>query len=351
MNAVFVAQDKGPSDALRLLAWEINERRDGVFSYLACGRGKIDSEPGSIPMQDAIIMSDFVLCGMSSSAALAREEIKAAELAIRHKIPLGFFSDTFGSWKREWFGKVLPYAAVLFVANAEERTEAQQLVVNVVNAGNPTWERYHIFQRTREEVRAALGTPDDVVLILSPGRKKAAVNILLWSVVAEAIGRVAGGEYDKYQVLLCPHPGDQTPLQIYADIEKYSSVPARIIRPETMSTSEILCGSDLVIEFASSIGIEAACKRIPVIDFFTGILLGNLQEEYGTSVWPLCQSGAAESTFGIQQLAETAYRLLNNPIGRRNAMAKQAEVFPAPPVPGTSVRIMAETIDAIVMAK
>lgn len=305
MNIVLIAQDNGPSEALNLLAEELVSRSHVVYPFLAYGKTGTDESA----LEDIVQDADFVVCGMSSSATLSHEEIAAARMALGYSVPLGFFSDTFGSWNRDWFTKELERASLLFAVNRQEREEARLRFpnLNVVAAVNPCWEKFYAFEHDRSAVRAALGVENDVKLILSPGKKIAAVNIVLWSNLVEACWIMAD-----CQILLSPHPGDRTPLGIYADLIKFCAVPTRIVTAAEMPTSQTLCGCDLVVEFASSIGIEAACKRIPVIDFFTPLLLKNLEMEHGTKNWPLCTSRSAITTDGVIGLQEQIGRILYN---------------------------------------
>jgi hypothetical protein len=105
---------------------------------------------------------------------------------------------------------------------------------------------------------------------------------------------VASSQAGFHLVVICPHPGDTTPLEDYYNpVCRNAATNIRIVTKEQMSGPDLLPGVDLVFESASTIGIEAVCQRIPVVDWFSEIGLERLTKATGSSTWPLCAQGSS----------------------------------------------------------
>lgn len=346
MKVVLLAHDVAPSQALKMIEKELMTRDLSVWSYLGNG-GEITADPSDIAA--TIRNSDVVLLGMSSSEKLATEEIAAAEAALEHRTPYGFYADIYKCVRRPWFERVREGASFVFVINSDEATAARELFPNakVVISGNPLWEDFFMPKRPREEVREKLEVASDETMVLCPGGKSAVVNILHWGGVIEALSDLST-DPKHWKIFLALHPGDKTPPDFYQDLVTHSRVPAKIVAKEFLSSSEMLSGCDLVIESCSTIGIEAACLRKPVISYLSEIALGRLEKGSGSRSWELCVLGVAEEVRGEpMQLANCVGNLLDYG-GAASLLVRQAEVYPEPPERGSAVRKMIATLAEIV---
>ena len=134
------------------------------------------------------------------------------------------------------------------------------------------------------------------------------------------------------QVLIGLHPGDPNDRSLYMDIERYAGCKTRIVGKHVgIKTSDIVVGCDIVVEFNSTIGIQAAHLRKPVIDFCTTIALKGQKPIEGKDPWKMVGLGASDPVYygSVEILASTIHRLL---IPERFApmKAKQELAFPIP---------------------
>ncbi|MEK7078036.1 MAG: hypothetical protein AAB911_00525 [Patescibacteria group bacterium] len=292
---------------------------------------------------------DVVVCGMSSSPELAKEELAACEAAVKAGIPLCLFADTFRSWARPWFEPYRQAASALFVINPEEAEKARNLFphAKIVASGNPAWEDFFFPKYTREEVRQKLEITDEQKMILVPGGKCLAQNMLLFGAVIEAANQPGSG----YRVVLTLHPGDSNPSEIYADLVKYSRTLVLVIPKEMLSGSEIIPGCDVVVQSGSTIGIEAACQRKPVIEYLTYVGLGNWERQTGSRKMETIELGIAgelRAFHGIHELSLYIHQLTGaEHIARLGSLAQQEKVFPQPAEKGVAVKMIINTLQEL----
>lgn len=171
------------------------------------------------------------------------------------------------------------------------------------------------------------------------------VNILHFN---EAIEVAASLQKDAV-VLLALHPGDTTPLRIYEDLVTYApvSVKVRLVASDVLTAGTMLPGVDAVIESASTIGIQAACLRIPVAESFSLIALNRLEQSTGSRSWPLVGQGVAVLLSDDKRLRDMQFQLLCDK-DRRNALLHCAErVYPRPTDPQAPLRAMHQSILSI----
>ncbi len=349
-RVLLVAQDFAPQKAFHpFLADALGEK--GLQVQLVLG-GKGPPTTGQIlGAISAVRDCDILVCGMSSSSELATAEIAAAEEAVAGGIPFGFYADTFGVVNRPWFmSKALQgLASFVFVVNQEEARNAKTLFPNVdiVVSGNPEWEEFAFPEKTREEVRTELKVILREHLILCPGGKSLAVNILHFGAVIGAVRQLVGQK----RVILSLHPKDPNPVELYKELVELSSVPLQVAETSTL---DILPGVDLVVQSASTIGVAAAIQRIPVIDFFSEIALARMEKVTGAREWKLCQKGVSKAVCSYPTtLADWMNAYLGGPFGRLTEEMKimrqnQEKVFPKPSERGAAVRIMADHIEKVV---
>jgi hypothetical protein len=340
---VLVAGDLAPSLAFEQLRIKLEQLGWATDNFLGHG---MDMSSRYIP--SAIINSDAVIIGMSSTSNRVKEEILAAEEAIKRGIPIGFYADTYGVHRRPWFEDIRDKAAWLFVINREEAANAKPLFphAQIIATGNPLWENFFFPRLTRKESRKKLGIADNQTLILCPGIKLLMVNAALFINTIEAAHQLMLMK-KKPVIVISIHPGDPNPPEIYNDLSKYSQVPVKIITRDFLPTSDIIPGADILVDFCSTTAIEAIHQRIPVINFFTEIQLGRLKKIIGSREWALDKLGVAKAIYSNPlELAWTINRLLTSE-GFAPMCLRQKIVFPAPPAKGTAINKMAEAISAI----
>jgi len=126
MDTVLVARDLGPSLALNQIANGLGGVQECFF-----GNGKELSRPVSEIFEEAK-RTGVILCGMSSSPDLAKEELAACETAVKNGVPLALFADTFRAWGRPWFEPYREAASALFVVSPAEAEKARELFLSQV---------------------------------------------------------------------------------------------------------------------------------------------------------------------------------------------------------------------------
>lgn len=369
MKVALVAQDIAPSLAFEMLTAELTSR--GHEAKLLVGKGKVF--PVTLDeVRKVVREADIVVVGMSSSAKLAGPEIAACEEAVsqKQKIPLGFYGDTYHCHERAradcWFGPYRRHADFFLAINQSEADSARNVLVKPtlisVATGNPTWEDYFFPKYTRAEVRSKYHIADDEILVLAPGGKSPVVNILLNGLLVEAMT----GWDRKSKIFIAYHPGDRTPyavdpdkenslLNIYSDLKVFSPVPVEFL-PNDVKTSDVLPGADIVVEWGSSLAIEAAHQRIPVISVSTEIGRKKVfsttkseklkVRELGVVVWVSCSSAEIKQAM-IDLILLPKIDFLHS-VAIDNLCKRQAEVYPKPQAKGSAVKKMADTLESIV---
>lgn len=383
MKVVLVGYDVAPSQALERVGKELSA--SGVDVCLFLGNGK--------PIKnayDAQLIAEHpcvVLCGLSSSKEFAKDEIATAEVAMQMGMPFGFYADTYGTINRPWFAHLREKASFIFVINEEEGEKARELYPNakVIVSGNPMWEDFFTPKLSREEVRRKLEVGDEEQMVLCPGGKSPAVNILHWGSVIEALSLDQDSLMPrKWKVFLSPHPGDKPaallkqiaklkeerlktlPLSLeltkeitlideilkivedsyltkYQELVKYSArVPVRVVTKDFMSASDMVPGADFVIDSGSTVAIEAACQRIPVITNLWEITLARLKETSGSRNWEPCELDVAAMVEGDPHGLLKTINILSR--DSEEMKTRQEAVYPAPPEKGAAVRKMVETL-------
>lgn len=290
--------------------------------------------------------ADLLVVGRSSSPALAAEELTAANAAFEAGVPFGIYSDNYIALPPHFF-EAAEKASFLCVLNESIAESARRFLprLEVIASGNPMWESFCFPKYTREQVRSRLNFSPEQKVILSPGCKTAVVNILLWGNLIEAVKQTRIANLQQINLLLSRHPGDQTPQEIYDALSRLSCVPLEFLKSEKMSSSDALPGCDLVVECCSSVGMEAAHQRIPVITFFTEISLAWIESVKGSRVWEPAQAGATTLVTQATGLRLAIADLLLNKEAIARLRRNQEQVFPKPPAPGAAAKIMADAAE------
>ncbi len=356
---VLVARDAAPSEcfvrlAFKLvpdIAWQVN-----AF----VGRGK------SIPWDLDIVTTyaqktNIVLLGMSSSRELAEYEIAAGQAARAAGVPYGFYGDAPRCWARArpgaWFEPLAADAAFYFGISQADADYARSVFPNAVcvGTGNPLREEMAFPKFTREEVRAKLEIAPETKLILVPGGKFTAGNMTTLALVIDAVIAISSLQTNVC-ILFAPHPGDRVPYlrdsethesaNLYEELMASSSVPIRLIPKEMLSISDLVPAADIVIEFGSSIGIEAAYQGVPVITLALEILYTRLERRSGSRVLEAVQEGLSVRATDRQGLAEHIETLLT-PEGFAPMRARQLLACPKPTERGAALQMMVREIDRI----
>jgi hypothetical protein len=254
-------------------------------------------------------------------------------------------------------------AARLFVINESEAEAAAELFTSsqkpeIVVSGNPAWEKFAFPELTRERVRELLGIGSSELVIMSPGIKDLVLNILLWGTIIEAASGtdVLGMLRHDVRVICSLHPGDPNDPQLYQSLTNgdREGLQIEIIPASKMKGSEMLPGIDLVIESFSTIGIEAAHQRIPVIACLTRLARHRYYQQSQRHDWPPYEMGAARvfKNDGSTDLASIISNMLWSSADLRSDMVqnlqdRQAKAYPQPAALGSAVSIMADSIERI----
>lgn len=364
---VFVAQDIAPSGAFERVGGALREQDAEVCTFF--GKGK-PYTPDPEELRGAVRGAAVVVLGMSSSAKLAIFEIAAAEAARAAKAPYGFYLDTANCHERAWFGDLRDGASFFLVINDREKGKVAAAYprAKVFATGNPFREGAFFPRFTREEVRSRLGVADGKVMVLAPGGKSPCVNIAVWSALLDGLEEVRNIEMGEvlprsFRVFLSYHPGDRTPyaedpdakakgkdslLNIYGDLAQFAPKGVRVeVLPAApdFKTSDALPGADLVAEFGSTIAIEAAAQRKPILTISTVVGRERLFAASGTETTEpveleLAWDGRADSGSNI---ADGIRDLLTEEGFAPFRKAQEVEC-PTPSERGAAVKAMAEAI-------
>ncbi len=334
---VLVGQMAASTNGFRPLEAELKKQDYGVRAYLAAGKPLHDV---ANEIFENVGTADLVLTGMSSEEGLVVEEVIALESAIFKGIPVGLYADTFGVHRRKWFEHLRGQISFLLVTNQEEADDAKTIYPNteIVVSGNPSREAYFTPVWTYEQSRQILGIKPDTKVVLCPQGKNLEVNSGHISGVLQAIDLLP--EKDKFKVFITLHPGDLNSLDGYSEFVK-SGVAG--ITKKVIPSSALVPPVDIIVESASDVGVEAACQRKPVIDYFTEKALDRLEESTGSRKWVVCEKGASEAIYNPDKLASAIARLLTTE-GYAPMCERQEALFPAPAEKGSATKIMAETI-------
>lgn len=335
------------AEAFERLAPELERRGADVVPCLAHGK----SYPMDLEHMLAYVrLADAVVLGTACSPDLAVEELAAAKTAIDFGVPFILYADTYGTWNRAWFHEVTKKAAAVFVINNDEAEKARAVFpgINIIAAGNPTWEAFAFPKVSREQVRAKLGISPNVKIILCPFGKNFKVNVLHAGRVMDTFS--ADGFWPPFQIILAPHPGDKdNSPEDYSFLTKLQ-IPVRVVPKAEMATLDVLVGTDVIADHASSIGIAAGHLRIPNVSCFTEVGLKHLEKETGSRVWPPCTLGVSYYVPPTELLSVVMRPLVNlaDSALHRKIWERQEAVYPVPEELGAAVRKMADVLEQIV---
>lgn len=336
MKIVMIAADVGPSNSLTLVEPELEQEGHSVTTFF--GQGQPFPEKTADEIADTVSQADIVLLGLSSTPSRAREELLAGQLARQKGARLALFCDTYGAYNRSWFQALIPTAHILFIVSKQETAIAQTLAprAKIAVAGNPDWTR-HFGEppHSREQVRQQLDLGAGEQLILSVGSKEAARNFSLWNNLIMATNRMPG---KSWRLVLARHPGERQAAELYAELLGYSDYPIQLL--EGLSSTEALVGTDLVVSSLSTIGIAAACRRIPVIDFVTDLDKRWWQILSGNRIWPpaIQEASWEVDTLGGLQVGISTLLATHSPEARNMKIA-QERAFAAEKMQGAAIKI------------
>lgn len=342
MKIVLVAGDFAQSEVLRMLEIRLAEAGNKVSSFLCYGRvGQFSTET----IVEAIKGAEWLVSGMSE---LFFEETIAVREAVNRNIRIALYADTFDAYRSPVFEFVRISSVTLFVVNNDEAVGARQIFpkANVLITGNPRWEEFAFPRLSRQKAREILGIVGNRRVILCPGDKYLAQNMIQFSATIDAVQRL-GWEGDA-EILFALHPGEPNTPKLYDELLVRSGCLSHIIgRHVGINTGDILVGCDLVVEFTSTIGIQAACLRIPVIDYCSTIALRGHKPVAGKDPWVLAQRGATIPVFPSlgDDLALTINKIENGKLGLR-LRSDQEKMFPitAADDRGQAIRRMYEAL-------
>jgi hypothetical protein len=293
---------------------------------------------------------------MSSSAERAQEEIIAGNAASR----MGFYGDIPNCHGRarpgSYFAPLATKASLYFGVTQADADAARAIFPNamLVGSGNPLREQMAFPKFTREQVRERLSIKPDEKLILAAGSKFAGGNIASWMLLHEALACILHG---KFRLFLSVHPGDATiraidpvnqkALKLYEELAHFCSVPTRVIEKSEISSSDLVPGADLIVDFGGSIGIEGAYQQIPSITLGFDCMWERLEEIQGSRTLELMEEKLTLlGSTNPAKLAEQIEVLLTS-AGSSEMRRRQKARYPRPSERGATARKMAETIMAL----
>lgn len=327
MKIVLVAGDFAQSEALDLFRDRIMQSGHSTESFLCYGNKNLYSLNS---IRQSMSGAGFLVAGMSE---MSDEETEAVKEAVKQNVRIALYADTFGAHRLPAFEFARELALTMFVVNQDEASDARELFprADVRVTGNPRWEEFAFPKLSQDEVVRKLGLDASKLVILSAGDKYLAQNIIQFGSTIEAVRLLRW--HMNTQILLALHPGDQNDPKLYEELVTNSGCDVRIIgRHVGIDTSEILVGCDLVVEFTSTIGIQAACLRIPVVDFCTTTALRGESPIIGKDPWLLTAMGVSHPVYNgsVEQLGKFMSRSLLDYSYSSELRRKQERAFPVP---------------------
>jgi len=357
---VLVGRDAAPSGCFERL--EPILKRSGFEVCLFANKGK----PLLNSVEEVILAvssADVVILGMSSSPKLAQYEIVAGESAKRAGVSYGFYGDTPRCWARArkgaWFEQLAQHAAFYFGVTQADADLSVEVFPNaqLVFTGNPLREEIAFSRFTREEVRTKLDITQGEKLVLAAGGKLTAGNMASWVLLMDALASLAK-KGQCFQLIFAIHPGDRTPyavdtatqseMRLYDELVSLSPVPTRIVGKNLLTTSDIVPGADIIVEFGTSIGIEGAYHDVPVVSLGFEILFRRLEQISGTRTLEVVESGLSELIIAdVRKLTDTIDYLLT-PSGFAEMYTKKQKFHPKSTERSIALRKITEAILKIV---
>jgi hypothetical protein len=351
---LLVAHDMAPSRCFSLLLDSLLSM--GHIVSVVLGNGE-DPGIGDTTLSRYVAASNFVLVGMSSQEQFAAVELKALAYAKERGVPYGFYSDTPFVVNRArpgmWFYE---YADGARLVLGLMHKGAVQIFPNayIVQTGNPLREAISFPKFSREMTRSKLDLSVHDVLVQVVGGKFCAGNCATLMLVADAVSRIPNCA--RWHVVFTPHPGDPAlkyPARVtegvpdvYNDICRYTPTLVQIKLKEEMSSSEVLAGADVVIEFTGSTSLEGAYQSIPALSIsFMGAEMF-YESEGGTFPLELLCNGAAHSIEpDVYKLAQHLQDLITvgHPMRERMLM-RQRKSYPIQTEHGVVIRKMTDEL-------
>lgn len=347
MKFVLVAGDHAQSLVLKELGDKLEKAGHQVRNFL--GYGKKDAFPLD-EMTASLDSVDWLVAGMSE---LSDAEVLAVTEAQKLNVKIALYADTFGIPHRlEQFHFMKHMEFTLFILNDNEATIAYDVFPHVVTkvTGNPRWEAFAFPRFSREEARQKLDASPAEKVIFSVADKFLAMNIVQFSATIDAVHKLGWGKNTRLFFPL--HPGgDPEHIKLYDEVVENSGLNARIIGKHVgIPTPDVLPGCDLLINFTSTVAVEAACLRIPVIDFCTTIALRGEIPLMKVSPSELTKQGAATPVYygSTDALAERMREINENNLLARFLREAQERMFPVPPADsrGQALRLMCQALGA-----
>ncbi|MBI4088143.1 hypothetical protein HY418_02045 [Candidatus Kaiserbacteria bacterium] len=277
---LLVAHDKASCTAFAALAAHLTSLGLEVKALLAdAGR---NPTPSDSELFDAVKWwADIVLIGMSSEKN-AGPEITAASLAYDTGKPYGFYADTFGAWKREWFSGFRVGASFLFVVNDDERLEAAPHFRNahISPTGNTEWWKYFV-PADREASRALVSAKPGDCVILIPFTKDPAINRTKVSATIDTVNACPGA----FRVVFNVHPGDKTSPDTYMSefAGKLKDGSASSLTFSAEPADNLVPAADVLVGPATSPSIHAMAREIVVIDILDPTIEAWLRKDIGNT--------------------------------------------------------------------
>lgn len=304
MQVVVLATDAGSSNALELVAGEIAKKR--CVPTTCFGRGQPLSPELNTYIGAAVAKADRVLIGLSSSPERAEAEIAAAAMAKKHGVPFGFFCFAYGEYRLPWFTESLRDANFLFVLNEQEVEEARQFApkATIVASGNPVWSTYFDTALRRDEVCSILEVNPKSKVAVVVGANNSKRNTPLLDALDHALK-----PFPQLRVFFAVHPGEpegRDKFEAWAQKSRQQISMLKDIDP-----LNALAACDLVISSLSSLGIAAACRRIPVIDWIGIEDEAAWSPQGGIGIWKPLTAGASVRASTVEELQKHISELLD----------------------------------------
>lgn len=396
---VLAGHDAAPSGCFKRFGPELEKRGFEVVLFIDHGKPRTSTDE---QIAAAVSRAQLVILGTSSTAELAATELVAGRAAVAGKIPIVFYFDVRTCWTlgNKWYHELAPSVIACLGVEPSDPAEAQRTFPNArfFGTGNPLHGEMALPPKfPRDEVRAKLGLqPDEVAVMLttvkSPGCNLAQLELLIRALeILQNAGR-------KIRLLVSPHPGDRTPfavdpgpdveellkqqgfpgevpvfltefkafqeahpglglellapkpMNLYQELASHGEVKVEMVPPNVFRGGELLPAVECLVEYGSSLALQAACMEEPVPVVTLAIDLIVRRHARTTGVTPPASPYLEAQEEGLslmvrgsdaQVLAETIVLALE---GNRRLKENQRRFRAGIAAPGTALAKMVEVI-------
>jgi len=360
---VLVSHDAAPSGCFARLEPILIARGYEVVKFIDHGKPR---QATNDEIATAVRRTDILVLGISSSAELSESAIVAGRVALAARIVFGFYMDVPIGWTlgkpESYFAELASHTDFYCGVEPSEPKAARTIwrKAKFVVTGNPLREEMAFPRLSRDEVRGKFGLVPDEKAILFTTVKAPGCTFAQMGVLMEALAELATLSDVKFRLFISPHPGDRTPfavdsgtmkpMRIYEEICALSPVSTCVVSAEIFAGSDLVPGMDLIVEFGSSLALQAGFSRVPVLTLGPEMLYRCLENVTGSRFLEAVYNGLSVSVNGNSMTVVNTIKELLAP-GEDSSLldkmiAHQQKFCRIPSERGQALRLIADLVDS-----